>query len=876
MKPSRHLIALLSFLALTAPSLLAAEAQTSSQTSFKVNNADLGLMPCEWGQSRKNVSTSDKPLSIRGNKVEGIGTHARSEMILELNGKADTFTATVGVDDNSPGEASVIFRLKGDDKVIYDSGLLTEKSEPKDIKVSLKGIKRLTMEVDPATNGNKNDHAVWGDPTITMIDDSMPMAIPDCETVVLETDALTLGFSVSKTGDLFFQYLGPKTTLGGIFQGGKKNDLAYPTIQSNSEVQSWKEPALHVLHADGHQSTVLHYQGMTTEDLGEGSKLTKISLKDPNYPFYVTLCFKLHGKENVIEQWSEITHNEPEAVELLNFASAALTFHNDKYNLTQFSGGWANEFNITESELTPGSKVIENKWGIQNSCEYQQHFMISFDGVPEENKGRTLAATLAWSGNYKMQFEMQPNRTLTVTAGMNPWASQYTLKPGETFTTPPLVYTYSPNGKGEASRNFHRWARHHVLQHPNAELRVLFNNWEATGMDTSDKRIVPFFKPAKDLGFELFLLDDGWFGLPDHARVLGEWDASPIPHPKGMSVLIEEAGKAGIDFGLWVEMEMANPDARLVKEHPEWLLCEPDRPKYLQRGQYVLDLANPEVQDFCINAFKKILKDNPGIDFVKWDCNSAFHNPYSAYLGKKQSHLWIDYTHGLYRVFDESFKEFPHLQRMLCAGGGARSDYGSLKYFSNVWASDNTSPWSRIFIQWGYSHVFPARAVCAHVTHWGNMPFKLGFDVAMSGCLGMDADPTKMTDEEKRVTERAVAVYKEKLRPVVQFGDLYRLISPLNSSPNASLMYVSEDKDKAAVFYYRMSDPQGNVSVTLEGLDPDATYLVEEVNIDSPDKALCIENGQKIDGKTLMAKGLNFKNPKKQDSASLYLVKTTK
>ena len=342
-------------------------------------------------------------------------------------------------------------------------------------------------------------------------------------------------------------------------------------------------------------------------------------------------------------------------------------------------------------------------------------------------------------------------------------------------------------------------------------------------------------------------------------------------HPDGLKVLITESGKAGIDFGLWVEMEMANPDARLVKEHPEWLLCEPNREKHLQRGQYVLDLANPEVQKFCIEAFDKILRDNLGISFVKWDCNSPFHNPYSHYLGNNQQHLWIEYTKGLYHVFSEAVRLHPDLQMMLCSAGGARSDYGAMRYFHEFWASDNTTPLSRVYIQWGYSHIFPSKAVGAHVTHMGHQPFKFAFDVAMSGCLGMDADPTKMNEEEKKITKRSVELYKTRLRNTVQFGDLYRLMSPYETS-RASLMYVEpEKKAKAVLFVYQVKDAGDDCVVRPEGLDAGKQYRIEEVNIDSPEKAACRENGKIMSGEELMKQGLKFSCKKRFDSAVICL-----
>ncbi len=840
------------------------------QEKFPLSSLNLRMMSVGFGNVRADVASSGKPITLQGKQYKGVGTHAESKMLIKLDGKGNRFRALVGVDDAAGGPGTVMFRVVGDGKELFNSGIMKCGDRPKKIDVKLKGINKLMLEALPTADGKNFDHADWADAEITM-DEGKPLAIPDCELVTVSTEGLDLVFRVDKNGNFFQQYFGERGGFEKIFAGGTPKDQAYPTINSNSEFTYWGEPALHVLHADGHMSTVLKYQGVKTEEVSPGVWLTRVTLKDPNYEFYTDLCFQSFGKTDVIQQWSEIYHQEGKPVTLKNFASAALAFHSREYWLTQFTGEWANEFRVDELKLEKGSKVLENKWGITSSNGRQQHFMISLDGKPSENAGRVVAASLAWSGNYKLQFEVDGQGRLTALAGMNPWASDYTLEAGKRFVTPRLIYTYSASGKGQASRNLHHWAIEYGIRDGKTPLRTIFNNWEATGMNTADSKIVPFFKPAHDLGFELFLLDDGWFGLPNKARVLGEWEPTPVMHPNGLKVLVTEAGKAGIDFGLWVEMEMANPDARLVKEHPEWLLCEPKREKHLQRGQYVLDLSNPEVQKFCIEAFDKILRDNPGISFVKWDCNSPFHNPYSHYLGNNQQHLWIEYTQGLYHIFSEVVRLQPNLQMMLCSAGGARSDYGSMRYFHEFWASDNTTPLSRVYIQWGYSHIFPSKTVGAHVTHMGNQPFKFAFDVAMSGCLGMDADPTKMNEEEKKITKRSVELYKTRLRNTVQFGDLYRLLSPYETS-RASLMYVEpEKKAKAVLFVYQVRDAGEDCVVRLEGLDAGKQYRVEEVNIDSPEKAACRENGKMISGEELMKQGLTFSCKKRFDSAVVCL-----
>lgn len=844
-----------------------------AQNSIPLSDLNHSLMTTGYGSAKPNRSIDGNPLTLNGTVYKtGIGTHAESKMLVVLDGNATRFTAVVGVDDEvGKGRGSVVFRLVGDEKEIYKSPVMKSGQKPHKINVKLTGIKKLALEALSTEDGINFDHADWADAYFEM-KTGKPVAVPEIQLIEVKTDNTLLLLGIDKEDNLMQQYFGKMADWDVTFRRGASKDQSYPTIQSGSEIVYWGEPALHVIHHNGHFSTQLKYQNHEIAEIDNNTTLTKITLKDPVYPFYTVLCYKAFSKENVIEQWTEIYHEEAREVTLKQAASSALTLRSNsrEYWLTQFTGDWMDEFNVDEYPLTVGAKVIENRWGITSSNARQPHFMVTLDKKSTETSGDVLAGTLAWSGNYQLKFELTTYGYLTVTSGTNPWSADYTLPSKQRYVTPSFIYTYSTDGKGQASRNLHNWARNYGIRDGETELRTIFNNWEATGMNTADNVIIPFFQPAHDLGFELFLLDDGWFGLPNKARVLGEWDPTPKMHPNGMKPMIEAAGKVGIDFGLWVEMEMANPEARLVTEHPDWLLTDPLRKAHLQRGQYVLDLTNPEVQNFCINAFNKILIDSPGISFVKWDCNSPFHNPHSQYLGNKQQHLWYEYTLGLYRIFEGCVKANPNLQMMLCSAGGGRCDYGAMRYFHEFWTSDNTTPLKRVFIQWGASHVFPAKTHGAHVTHMGHQPFKFAFDVAMSGCLGMDADPTKMTDEEKTITKRALEAYKTKLRPVVQSGDLFRLVSPYENSRSV-VSYVDKAREKAALFVYQVKDDSNGLNVKMQGLNPDSNYMIEEVNIDSPEAAACTQNGKVISGKELIEKGLNFNCKKRFDSASVYL-----
>jgi alpha-galactosidase len=303
-----------------------------------------------------------------------------------------------------------------------------------------------------------------------------------------------------------------------------------------------------------------------------------------------------------------------------------------------------------------------------------------------------------------------------------------------------------------------------------------------------------------------------------------------------------------------MEPEMVNPESELFEKHPDWVIAQPKRELELQRNQMVLDLTRPEVQQFEFDSISNILSV-PDITYAKWDCNRYLTQPGSSFLAPdRQSHLWIDYVNALYTLMDKTAKTFPNTELMLCSGGGGRVDYGALKYFHTFWPSDNTDPEDRVFIQWGFSHFFPADAIAAHVTRMGNRPLKFSMDVAMSGALGLDLDVCKLSPEDKEAVASGVAIYKSEIRDVVGQGDLYRLESPYGQ-PRAAMDYVSNDGTRAVLFVYQLQD-EVNKPVKLCGLNPNLRYRVQEVNLPIGVKSQLKDNDQIIDGETLMRDGL--------------------
>ena len=367
---------------------------------------------------------------------------------------------------------------------------------------------------------------------------------------------------------------------------------------------------------------------------------------------------------------------------------------------------------------------------------------------------------------------------------------------------------------------------------------TLLNNWENTGFNFNQEILTELMKEAKHLGVDMFLLDDGWFANKyprknDHAG-LGDWDVNHNKLPGGIPALVKAAKDADVKFGIWIEPEMVSPKSELAEKHPEWIVKSGKRDIIPMRNQWLLDLSNPEVQDFVVKTFDEVIALSPDISYIKWDANRHVDNFGSEYLSKEnQTHFWIDYTKGLYSVYERIRAKHPDVLIQLCSSGGGRLDFGALKYHDEFWASDNTNSLDRIFIQYSTNLFFPAKATAAHVSTTPNhqtgmmAPLKFRFDVAMTCRLGMELQPKDLTGDELPFAEQAIKNYK-RIRPIVQFGDLYRLKSPYDGTGWASHMYISKDKKESVFFAYSLKY-HGRTTffeTRLKGLDPAKMYKI--------------------------------------------------
>ena len=683
--------------------------------------------------------------------------------------------------------------------------------------------------------------------------------------IVINTESSSLIYSVGQNGKLYQNHFGAKLN----------STNAIPSVKHEAYIPSGTdnlfEPAIRVVHSDGNPSLELKFADEQVIKQNDDVTLTNITLKDPVYPVQVILHITSFYKENIIKIGTEISNNEKSAITLTDFASAMLHFDADKYLLSQFHGDWAKEVQMQTSELTSGIKILDTKLGTRENIFQSPIFFLSLNKPSDENNGEVIAGNLAWTGNFQYKFEVDEQNSLRLIAGINPFASTFALQAGKSFITPDFIFTFSNEGRGKASRNLHDWARNYGVLDGKEPRLTLLNNWETTFFDFNDAKLSGLFDDASKLGVDMFLLDDGWFGNKyprndDHAG-LGDWQPMKAKLPNGIAHLVKDAGDKGVKFGIWIEPEMVNPKSELYEKHPDWILKLPNRAEDYYRNQLVLDLINPKVQDFVFHVVDDLMTNNPGLAYFKWDCNRLMTNAYSPYLKNDQSTLFIEYTRSLYKVLDRIREKYPHLPMMLCSGGGGRTDYGMLKYFTEFWPSDDTDPFERVYIQWSYSYFFPSLAVCNHITSWGKESLKFKTDVAMMGKMGYDMNIHHLSDDELTFSQQAVKTYK-RLSPVIWQGDLYRLVSPYEEN-RAVLTYVSKDKSNAVLFAYNMHARfrEKFLPVRLEGLDPLKNYKINEVNLIPGKKSNFEANGNVYSGDYLMKVGIKVSNDQELSSA---------
>jgi alpha-galactosidase len=644
---------------------------------------------------------------------------------------------------------------------------------------------------------------------------------------ILETDHTAYALGLDADGRLVNFYWGERLL----------NLSDYPTLRSSSNWASFSaagqlareeypaetglkyiEPCFKACYADGVRDTALHFEKAEQQ----GTELC-IQLHDALEHLHIVLHYRLHEGYDLIERWAEIINAGDAAITLMRVFTAQWHLPPRRgYRLSHLYGRWADEWNICREPLTIGTKVLESR---RITTSHHAHPWFAVDGgSADEDQGEVWFSALAWSGNWKFIAESTEFGATRLSLGLNDWDFAWRLNPGESFSTPPAICGYTPHGFGEVSRLLHDYTREQVLPHGKALRKVLYNSWEATTFDVDEASQVELAKLAAEMGMELFVMDDGWFhGRKDDHAGLGDWWPDEQKFPCGLTPLIEQVNALGMDFGLWVEPEMVNPDSELYRAHPDWVIHFPGRRRSEARNQLILNFARPDVQDTILEKLDRILSEN-NIRFIKWDMNRNASEPgWDAAPGDPRE-LWVRYVQGVYRVWGILRQRHPQVTWQTCSGGGGRVDLGILRLADQAWVSDNTEPTARLNIQEGYSQVFPACTMEAWVTDMGAdylpLEFRIGGHLVHWGA------------ERRAEAAKWIARYKE-IRPIIQFGDLYRLRSAQQNSFSA-LMYVSKDRKQAVLFAFRthqplIPQPEPQPPIYPRGLDPKALYKVEGI-----------------------------------------------
>lgn len=525
--------------------------------------------------------------------------------------------------------------------------------------------------------------------------------------------------------------------------------------------------------------------------------------------------------------------NEP--LKLLSALSASVDFRDSEFDLLTLYGTHVNERSIARRSLVPGQQGVESRRG---ASSHQQHpFLALLRKGADEDHGDVYGFSLVYSGNFSAQVEVEQFQSCRASIGINPFGFSWLLEPGEQFQTPEAVMTYSSRGLGHMSLTYNKLYRTRLCRgyHRDRERPILINNWEATYFDFDADKIEQIAKAGNELGIELFVLDDGWFGKRDNDHSsLGDWFVDTRKLPNGLKDLAERVTGMGMKFGLWFEPEMISENSDLFRKHPDWCLHVPDRPKTTSRNQLVLDLSREDVCDYIIQSVSDILASAP-ISYVKWDMNRHLTEIGSATLSpERQRDTAHRYVLGLYRVMEEITSKFPEILFESRSGGGGRYDPGMLYYMPQTWTSDNTDAICRLNIQYGTSLLYPVSSMGAHVAAVPNhqigrmTSLEIRGHVAMSGNLGYELDLTTLSEDEKEIVRQQVADYK-KIRPLIQYGDFYRILNPFERN-DAAWMFVSPDKSEAILGYFRvLAQPNdGFHYINCKGLDPDALYKHED------------------------------------------------
>ncbi|CUN05439.1 alpha-galactosidase [Turicibacter sanguinis] len=633
----------------------------------------------------------------------------------------------------------------------------------------------------------------------------------------LETNKTTYAFAVDNMGLLRHLYWGPKVNnledfdvpaLAEMSSNDPILDLTdeeYPVFGG----MRYKEHCLKVNFADGTRDIEYRYVGYTQTE-----ETLVIHLKDAHYEFEFDLHYKVYEVQDLIERTVSVRNTGNDIIEIEKVHSGQIHLPYQDLTLTSSHGRWLAEFQEFKQPLGQGKIVLENRRGILT--HHHNPFFI-LDHQASETNGEVYFGVLKLSGNFQTIIEPRPYGGTLVQMGISSHDCVISLQPGEEFMAPSMLVGYTNSGFEAMTHAMNDLAKQHVLR--DGVRPVLYNSWEATEFDVHCDEQIALAKKAKEMGVELFVIDDGWFGQRhSDADGLGDWYVNTDKFPEGLTPLISAVKEMGMMFGIWIEPEMVNPPTQLLKDHPDWIYHFENRMNDTSRNQMVLNVTLPEVQEFIFNMIDDLLA-NYEIDYIKWDANRPI-----SQTGISRD-MWYRHIEAVYDIARRVKEKYPNLLLEACASGGGRVDYGMLDSFDDFWTSDNTDAYDRLTIQRTYSYVYPIKAMRAWVTDANNrstIPLTFKFHSAMMGTLGMGCNILKFTEEEMELSRQLIEEYKE-IRHIIQDGDFYRL-NPITSNNYQVYEYANEDEAVLFVFLPQTQISRLGACIKIRGLDADARY----------------------------------------------------
>lgn len=695
----------------------------------------------------------------------------------------------------------------------------------------------------------------------------------------LETRQATYQMQIGKFGHLFHVYYGNKIGKaevdylvrgadagfsGNCYEAYLEDERTYSLDEFKQEYPTFgsadfRSSCLAVEYQNGSQTTELRYkthriykgkyalQGLPAMWGSEEEWETlEITLLDAHYPVEVTLLYGVLPEYDIITRAVKITNHMNDKIILNRALSTCVDLQDHAYDLLSFYGKHNMERSLMRRPICHGKQAVDSVRG--TSSHQQNPFAILCDHTATEDYGNCYGFSFVYSGNFLAEVEVDQYEQTRMVMGIHPTGFRYTVESGDTFTAPEVVCAYSRDGLGTLSRNYHKAFRNHLVKSQFAKKRrpILINNWEATTFDFNEDKLLAIAKEAKELGVEMLVMDDGWFGKRNNDMSgLGDWFVNTKKLPQGVKGIAEKVNQLDMKFGIWVEPEMVNEDSDLYRTHPDWCFQIPTRKGVYSRAQLVLDMGRQEVRDYLFTAIGAVL-DSANIAYVKWDMNRHLTDVWSGNLpAERQGEVYHRYVLGLYELVDRFVTKYPQILFEGCSGGGGRFDAGWLYYMPQSWCSDDTDAIERIHIQHGTSFGYPVSAMGSHVSVAPNQqtgrftPLHTRGVVAMAGTFGYELDITHMTNEEKELVKEQIKEFKYHY-DTIQYGDYYRLTNPEENNRYAAWQFVSEDKKKSllSVVILHATANAAFLTIKAKGLQAERVYHIAELDITTTGAAL--------------------------------------